>query len=143
MANAKLVEVEGSLVEHDSSKYGGGGLYIYGKIVSLINDETSVQLKVVSAPSSLYRLADKKNKEEVILFGRLLDQSLYPTRIMNLKHEEYSSPSSKEFNDQFIQLQQKTPKEARQWGCLSIFWLSLIIFSMVFKMEIECRENKV
>lgn len=38
MADAKLLEVKGFLVEHDSSKYGGG-LYIYGKTVSLIDNE--------------------------------------------------------------------------------------------------------
>ncbi|AXX52310.1 hypothetical protein CO267_06285 [Acinetobacter baumannii] len=73
MANAKLVEVEGSLVEYDSNKYGGGGLYIYGKTISLMDNGTSVQLKVVSAPSSLYEFANKRNKDTIILFGRVLD----------------------------------------------------------------------
>lgn len=142
ITNAKLVEVEGSLVEHDSSKYGGGGLYIYGKTVSLIDNGTSVQLKVISAPSSLYEFANKRNKETIILFGRILDQSLYPTKMTSLKHEEYAAFSSKEFNDKFIQLQEKAPKEAKQWGYLSIFWFSLIIFSIVFKKKIESRKSE-
>lgn len=79
IVNTKLVEIEGSLVEHDSSKYGGGGLYIYGKTISLMDNGTSVQLKVVSAPSSLYEFANKRNKDTIILFGRVLDQSLFPT----------------------------------------------------------------
>ncbi|HCW3745729.1 TPA: hypothetical protein OXK62_000176 [Acinetobacter baumannii] len=79
IVNTKLVEIEGSLVEHDSSKYGGGGLYIYGKTIFLMDNGTSVQLKVVSAPSSLYELANKRNKDTIILFGRVLDQSLFPT----------------------------------------------------------------
>ncbi|HCA5260747.1 TPA: hypothetical protein MW256_002933 [Acinetobacter baumannii] len=77
ISNAKLVEVKGLLVEQRSSK-GGGGLYIYGKIISLRDNGTQVQLKVVAAPSSLYKLANNKNKEKIILFGRVLDQCLYP-----------------------------------------------------------------
>lgn len=69
------------------------------------------------------------------MFGRVLDQCLYPTKITNLNHEEFISRSSKEFNDKFIQLQDMAPKEAKQWGYLSIFWFSLIIFSIVFKKE--------
>lgn len=137
MANAKLVEVEGSLVEHDSSKYGGGGLYIYGKTVSLIDNGTSVQLKVISAPSGLYEFANKRNKETIILFGRVLDQSLYPTKMTSLKHEEYAALSSKEFNDKFIQLQEKAPKEAKQWAYFSIFWLILVLVCMFLKKEMN------
>lgn len=137
IANAKLVEVEGSLVEHDSTKYGGGGLYIYGKTVSLIDNGTSVQLKVVSAPSSLYEFANKRNKETIILFGRVLGQSLYPTKMTSLKHEEYTALSSKEFNNKFIQLQEKAPKEAKQWGYLSILWLILVLVCMFIKKEMN------
>ncbi|MDC5544745.1 hypothetical protein OHX02_02475 [Acinetobacter baumannii] len=142
IANAKLLEIEGELVEKRSSKGGGGGLYIYGKTVSLIDNGTSVQLKVISAPSGLYEFANKRNKETIILFGRVLDQSLYPTKMTSLKHEEYEALSSKEFNDKFIQLQEKAPKEAKQWGYLSIFWFSLIIFSIVFKKKIESRKSE-
>ncbi|MDC4272147.1 hypothetical protein NRA10_06855 [Acinetobacter baumannii] len=77
ISNAKLVEVKGLLVEQRSSK-GDGGLYIYGKTISLRDNGTQVQLKVVAAPSSLYKLANNKNKEKIILFGRVLDQCLYP-----------------------------------------------------------------
>ncbi|EMB5690526.1 hypothetical protein N0P26_000905 [Acinetobacter baumannii] len=77
ISNAKLVEVKGLLVEQRSSK-GGGGLYIYGKTISLRDNGTQVQLKVVAALSSLYKLANNKNKEKIILFGRVLDQCLYP-----------------------------------------------------------------
>ncbi|HEM7769692.1 hypothetical protein [Acinetobacter baumannii] len=140
IGNAKLVEVEGSLVEHDSSKYGGGGLYIYGKTVSLIDNGTLVQLKVVSAPSNLYEFANKQNKETIILFGRVIDQSLYPTKITNLNHEEYTALSSKEFNDKFIQLQEKAPKEAKQWGYLSIFWLILVFVCTFLKKEMNRKK---
>ncbi|MEN8975133.1 hypothetical protein [Acinetobacter baumannii] len=134
IANAKLLEIEGELVEKRSSK-GGGGLYIYGKTVSLRNNGTQVQLKVVSAPSSLYELANRKNKKTIVLFGKVLDQTLYPTKITNLNREEYVSPSSQEFNDKFTELQEKAPKEARSWGYISILWSFLIIFSIVFKKK--------
>lgn len=140
MANAKLVEVEGSLVEYDSTKHGGGGLYIYGKTVSLIDNGTSVQLKVISAPSGLYEFANKRNKETIILFGRILDQSLYPTKMTSLEHEEYAALSSKEFNDKFIQLQEKAPKEAKQWGYLSILWLILVLVCMFLKKELNSEK---
>lgn len=140
IGNAKLVEVEGSLIEHDSTKYGGGGLYIYGKTVSLIDNGTLVQLKVVSAPSSLYEFANKQNKEIIILFGRVLDQSLYPIKMTNLNHEEYIALSSKEFNDKFIQLQEKAPKEAKQWGGLSILWLILVLICMFLKKQMKSEK---
>ncbi|MCU7697003.1 hypothetical protein OD757_07185 [Acinetobacter sp. AYS6] len=134
IANAKLLEIEGELVEKRSSK-GGGGLYIYGKTVSLRDNGKQVHLKVVSAPSSLYELASRKNKETIVLFGKILDQTFYPTKITNLNREEYVFPSSKEFHDKFIELQENAPKEARSWGYISILWSFLIIFSIVFKKK--------
>ncbi|HHX4834604.1 hypothetical protein [Acinetobacter baumannii] len=137
IANARLVEVEGTLFEHESSKkYGGGGLYIYGQASSLFDNKTSVHLKVIAAPSGLYELANKQTKETIILFGKVIDQSLYPIKITNLNHEEYTVLTSKEFSDKFIQLQVKTSKEAKQFAYLSIFWLILVIVSMFLKKRI-------
>lgn len=92
---------------------------------------------MVSAPSSLYEFANKQNKEIIILFGRVLDQSLYPTKMTNLNHEEYIALSSKEFNNKFIQLQEKAPKEAKQWGYLSILWLILVLVCKFLKKEMN------
>ncbi|EPA9172949.1 MULTISPECIES: hypothetical protein [Acinetobacter] len=132
ITNAKLVEVKGVLVEHRSSK-GGGGLYIYGKVISLSDQGTDVKLRLVAFPSSLHDFTKAMNEETVILFGRVLDRSLYPTRITNIQYVEYASPSSKEFKDSFIQSQARAPKEARKWGYISFIWLLLIILSRAFK----------
>ncbi|WP_224992530.1 hypothetical protein [Acinetobacter pittii] len=132
ITNAKLVEVKGVLVDQPSSK-GGGGLYIYGKVISLLDNGTDVKLKLVAVPSSLHDFTKAMNKETVILFGRVLDQSVYPTRITNIEYEEYTSPSSQEFRDSFIQSQTKAPNEARKWGYISFTWLLLIILSKSFK----------
>ncbi|HDI2995306.1 hypothetical protein OHW01_12170 [Acinetobacter baumannii] len=132
IANAKLLEIRGVLVEHRSSK-GGGGLYIYGRVISLLDNGTEVKLRLIAVPSSLHDFTKAMNEETVILFGRVLDQSLYPTRITNMQYEEYASPSSKEFRDSFIQSQATAPKEARKWGYISFIWLILIILSRTFK----------
>ncbi|MCT9166189.1 hypothetical protein B9X71_07845 [Acinetobacter baumannii] len=132
ITNAKLVEVKGVLVERRSSK-GGGGLYIYGKVISFLDNGTDIKLRLVAVPSSLHDFTQAMNGETVILFGRVLGQSLYPTRITNIQYEEYTSPSSKEFRDSFIQSQEKAPTEARKWGYISFIWLFLILLSRSFK----------
>ncbi|WP_427837866.1 hypothetical protein ABUS21_11545 [Acinetobacter baumannii] len=112
---------------------GGGGLYIYGKVISLLDNGTDVKLRLVAVPSSLHDFTKAMNGETVILFGRALDQSLYPTRITNIQYEEYTSPSSKELRESFIQSQARAPNEAKKWGYISFIWLLLIILFRAFK----------